>query len=68
LRRLAQTSATKFAVNHQLRHHPRVLDLLDHVQDGHIGQVRFLDASARLPVASNGTLVLAEMAERILAV
>ena len=34
LRELAQTSRTKFAVNHQLRYHPRVLDLLAWVQGG----------------------------------
>jgi predicted dehydrogenase len=58
LRPLAQTARTKVAVNHQLRHHPRVLDLLDHVQSGRIGQVRFLDASAMLPMSGQGVHVL----------
>ena len=58
LRKLAQTSPTKFAVNHQLRHHPRVLDLLEHVRQGHIGEVRFLDASAMLPMSGQGVHVL----------
>jgi predicted dehydrogenase len=58
LRRLAQTTRTKFAVNHQLRHHPRILDLLDHVREGQIGQVRFLDASAVLPMSGQGVHVL----------
>ena len=58
LRRLAGTSRTKFAVNHQLRHHPRVLDLLRHVQGGQIGKVRFLDASSLYPMSGQGVHVL----------
>ncbi len=58
LRRLEATSRTRFAVNHQLRHHPRVLDLLDSVRSGHIGEVRFLDASAVLPMSGQGVHVL----------
>jgi predicted dehydrogenase len=51
-------STTKFVVNHQLRHHPKVLDLLKDVQDGRIGQVRFIDASAVLPMSGQGVHVL----------
>ena len=58
LRNLSATSPTRFAVNHQLRHHPRVLDLLAYVRGGHIGQVRFLDASAMLPMSGQGVHVL----------
>jgi predicted dehydrogenase len=58
LRRLECTSKTKYAVNHQLRYHPRILDLLDHVRSGHIGEVRFLDASAVLPMSGQGVHVL----------
>jgi predicted dehydrogenase len=58
LRRLESTSRTKFAVNHQLRYHPRILDLLDYVRGGHIGPVRFLDASAVLPMSGQGVHVL----------
>ena len=58
LRHLTATSKTKFAVNHQLRHHPRILNLLDHVRSGGIGQVRFLDASAVLPMSGQGVHVL----------
>lgn len=58
LRELEARSRTKFAVNHQLRYHPRVLDLLGYVQDGGIGEVRFLDASAVLPMAGQGVHVL----------
>ena len=58
LRALAKASRTRFAVNHQLRYHPRVLDLLDYVRDGQIGDVRFLDASAMLPMSGQGIHVL----------
>ncbi|OGG45237.1 MAG: hypothetical protein A3F84_05885 [Candidatus Handelsmanbacteria bacterium RIFCSPLOWO2_12_FULL_64_10] len=58
LRRLEQASRTRFAVNHQLRHHPRVLDLLRTVREGGIGEVRFLDASAVLPMSGQGVHVL----------
>ena len=58
LRALAGTSPTRFAVNHQLRHHPHVLDLLASVRGGHIGKVRFLDASAVLPMSGQGVHVL----------
>ena len=58
LHQLEQCSATKFAVNHQLRHHPAVLDFLQRVEEGEIGEVRFLDASAMLPLAGQGVHVL----------
>ncbi len=58
LRVLEQATDTKFAVNHQLRHHPRVLEFLDDVQSGQIGQVRFIDASAVLPMSGQGVHVL----------
>ncbi len=58
LRQLEQQTATKFAVNHQLRHHPMILDFLQRVEEGEIGEVRFLDASAMLPLAGQGVHVL----------
>ncbi len=58
LRQLEQTSATRFAVNHQLRHHPLILQFLQEVQDGRIGEVRFIDASAVLPMCAQGVHVL----------
>jgi predicted dehydrogenase len=58
LRKLAGTTESKFAVNHQLRHHPRILYLLGHVRSGHIGEVRFLDGSAVLPMSGQGVHVL----------
>ena len=58
LRRLEATSATKFAVNHQLRHHPKILEFLEDVRAGAIGDVRFLDASAVLPMSGQGVHVL----------
>jgi predicted dehydrogenase len=58
LRALAGTTATRFAVNHQLRHHPRILDLLAHVADGQIGDIRFIDASCVYPMSGQGIHVL----------
>ena len=58
LRQLDAGNTTKIAVNHQLRHHPMVLDMLKDVQDGKIGEVRFLDATALLPMAGQGCHVL----------
>ncbi len=58
LRELERTSTTKFTVNHQLRYHERILEMLDHVAAGDIGEVRCLDASARLPLSGQGVHVL----------
>ncbi len=58
LRRLDAESKTRFVVNHQLRHHPKIIDFLKDVEDGKIGEVRCIDASARLPMAGQGCHVL----------
>lgn len=58
LRALEAHSATKFVVNHQLRHHPKILEFLRDVAAGKIGQVRFIDASAMLPMSGQGVHVL----------
>ena len=58
LRRLEARVATRFAVNHQLRHHPRIREFLGDVQAGRIGEVRFIDASAVLPMSGQGVHVL----------
>lgn len=58
LRRLAGESRTKFAVNLQLRHHPRVLEFLADIAAGALGAVRLIDASCGLPVAGQGVHVL----------
>lgn len=58
LRALSTRSKTKFVVNHQLRHHPRILALVKAVQSGEIGQVRAIDASAVLPMSGQGVHVL----------
>lgn len=58
LRRLEAQSSTKFAVNHQLRHHPKILEFLADVEAGKIGEVRFIDASSVLPMAGQGPHIL----------
>jgi len=55
---LSKTTATKICVNHQLRYHPKLLELLADVEDGKIGEVKFIDASSRLNLAGQGTHVL----------
>ena len=54
---LGQKSKTKFIVNHQLRFHPRFLELRSDVLEGRIGDVRFIEASARLNMLGQGTHV-----------
>lgn len=58
LRNLEQNTKTKFVVNHQLRHHHQILEFLDDVKEGKIGEVRFIDASAVLPMSGQGVHVL----------
>jgi predicted dehydrogenase len=58
LRNLEQKSETKFVVNHQLRHHRKIVEFLREVMEGKIGQVRFIDASAVLPMSGQGVHVL----------
>jgi predicted dehydrogenase len=54
----AKTLKTRVAVNHQLRYHPKTLELLDLVHSGAIGDVRLMDGSARYPLSGQGTHVL----------
>ncbi|MGI5818387.1 MAG: Gfo/Idh/MocA family protein [Armatimonadota bacterium] len=58
LRELEAESETKFTVNHQLRYHEKTLEMLDRVRQGEIGEVRCLDASAKLPMNGQGVHVL----------
>jgi len=55
---LSKVTSTKISVNHQLRYHPKLLELLDEVRNGKIGEVKFIDASSRLNLAGQGTHVL----------
>ena len=52
----------KVAINHQLHFHPRRKRLQDLVHDGAIGELRFIDASARMNMAYQGTHVLQSIA------
>ena len=52
----------KVAINHQLHFHPRRRQLQELVQDGAIGALRFIDASARMNMAYQGTHVLQSVA------
>jgi predicted dehydrogenase len=53
-----QKAKTRVIVNHQLRYHPKVLELMEIVRGGEIGEVRLVDGSARYPLAGQGTHVL----------
>ena len=55
---LSKRSSTKFAVNHQLHFHPKRLELQRDVDEGKIGDVRFLEVSARLNLLGQGTHIL----------
>jgi predicted dehydrogenase len=51
-------SKTKFIVNTQLNFHPRNLELKKAVSEGRIGDIRFIDASARNSPVNQGPHVL----------
>jgi predicted dehydrogenase len=58
LRDLGQRSPTRFVVNTQLHFHPRSLELKKVVAGGGIGEVRFIDVSARSTILDQGVHVL----------
>lgn len=58
LRQLNQKSGTRFLVNTQLHFHPRNVALRRDVLDGKIGDVRFIDISARSTILDQGVHVL----------
>lgn len=58
LRELDARTRTKICVNHQLHFHPRSLEFQRAVQDGAIGELRFVEASARLNLSGQGTHIL----------
>jgi predicted dehydrogenase len=55
IREFAKRAQVKIAINHQLHFHPRRMALQRLVRDGKIGQVRFIEASARMNLAYQGT-------------
>ena len=55
---LAEETKTKFVVNTQLDFHPKNLELKRDVAEGRIGEIRFIDASARSRSAEQGGHVL----------
>ena len=58
MRDFAAHSRVKIAVNHQLHFHPRRARLQQLVRDGVLGDVRFIDAGARMNMAYQGTHTL----------
>lgn len=55
---LEARSDTRFAVSHQFRWHPQFARCQEAVRGGKIGRVLFLDVSARLDIADQGTHTL----------
>jgi predicted dehydrogenase len=55
---LGRRTKTKFVVNHQLRFHPKVRELVRDVSEERIGTVRLIDLSARAILAEQGTHVI----------
>ncbi len=51
-------SKTKFAVCHQVRWHPYLMPCQDALRSGRLGRVRFLDISAGMNIAGQGTHTL----------
>jgi len=58
LRDLNAKCKTKFVVNTQLHFHPRNLELKRDVAEGRIGEIRFIDVSARSTILDQGVHVL----------
>ena len=56
--RLAEETQTKFVVNTQLNFHPKNLELKRDVTEGRIGEIKFIDASARSMPGEQGGHVL----------
>ena len=54
----ARTAKIKIAINHQLHFHPRRLFLQQAVEDGQIGEIRFIDATCGMNLAYQGTHTL----------
>ena len=55
---LSKETKTKFVVNTQLNFHPQNLELKQDVADGRIGDIKFIDASARSTPVDQGPHVL----------
>lgn len=55
---LNERSKTRFVVNTQLHFHPDNLVLKRYVAEGHIGEIRFIDVSARSTMLDQGVHVL----------
>ena len=58
LRDLREKSKTKFVVNTQLHFHARNLELKSDVAEGKIGEIRFVEVSARSTILDQGVHVL----------
>ena len=55
---LAENTQTNFVVNTQLHFHPKNLELKKDIAEGRIGEIKFIDASARSRAAEQGGHIL----------
>ncbi|MDE2697452.1 MAG: Gfo/Idh/MocA family oxidoreductase, partial [Gemmatimonadota bacterium] len=62
IKNFTTTAKTKIAVNHQLHFHPRRQHLQNIVQEGKIGDIRFIEASCGMNLAYQGTHALQAIA------
>ena len=62
IKNFAATAKTKIAINHQLHFHPRRQHLQNIVQEGKIGDIRFIEASCGMNLAYQGTHALQAIA------
>lgn len=58
MRDFSRNARVKVAINHQLHFHPRRYKLQQIVKNGEIGEIRFIEASARMNLAYQGTHAL----------
>lgn len=58
IKAFAEAAKIKIAINHQLHFHPHRMALQQFVQDGHIGDIQFIEASSGMNLAYQGTHTL----------
>ncbi|HAA77813.1 TPA: hypothetical protein DCE37_22125 [Candidatus Latescibacteria bacterium] len=58
IQQFAADTSLKVCINHQLHFHPRRVELQDHVANGEIGEICFIDASCGMNLAYQGTHTL----------
>jgi len=55
---LSRTTSTKFGISHQFRWYPMLIDCRNVLASGDLGNILYLEASARLTISDQGTHLL----------